>query len=143
MYQNEFNPITFILELKLPDPTIVKRWTDITSYIIEKYAQELSKNDDVFIGHIKAIFTGGEKDYIKLSIYRKDIPVNSECSGDGTYNEIKLIINSIVHNVDEETSIRTLDQICDKCRKQFLIGYDVKLESHKEHSQYNGHVHDN
>ncbi|NTW71520.1 MAG: hypothetical protein HGA49_04685 [Eubacteriaceae bacterium] len=136
MYQNEFNPVTFILKLKLPEFTYLNRWTDITSYIIEKYAQELAMESEVYIGHIKAIFIGNEKDYIKLSIYKKDIPVNSEYSGEGEYQEIELIINSIVHGVDAETSIKILEKICQECKKQFLIDYDIKLEEHNSHGQH-------
>lgn len=141
MYQNEFIPVTFVLKLKLPDLANLKRWTDITSYFIDKYVQEISKHKDVYIGHIKAIFTGNETDYIKLSIYKKDIPINSEYLGDGEYREIELIINSIVHGVDEETSFRTLNQKCEECRKQFMIEYKVKLEKHSDHGQHDSHYH--
>lgn len=136
MYQNEFNPVTFILKLKLTDYAYLRRWADITGYVIEKYSQELAMAKEVYIGHIKAIFIGSEKDYIRLSVYKKDIPVNSEYAGEGEYQEIELIINSIVHGVDIETSIRTLEKICLECKKQFLIDYDIKHEMHNSHGQH-------
>lgn len=133
MYQNKFVPVTLVLRLSLPEDTNLDRWCDITAFILEAYAKALTKEEGVYIGHIKALFEGAGSDYIKLSIFKEDIPVGTEVLGSNKYKEINLLVNSIVYGVDEEVSVNALRKVFEDYRN-LLIDYEIEiLHHHHEH----------
>lgn len=137
MYQNEFKPTTFILKMSLSEETQLERWCDIAGFVLETYAKALTETDGVYIGHIKALFQGVADDYIKLSIYKEDIPVGIEVFGSSKYREISFIINSIVYGVDEGLSLQTLKQVF-VGYQNFLINYEITLIDKHDHDHNHG-----
>jgi len=140
VHQNQFIPVTFLLKLSLPEETNLERWGKITALVLESYAKTLTKGEGVYIGHIKALFEGDGSDYIKLSIYKEDIPVGVEISGQNNYSTVQLTVNSIVCGVDEEMSLDTMRDVFNEYRN-LLIDYEIESisEHHDDHHEHHDH----
>ena len=129
MHQTEFKPETFKLKIVASESIDIRRWSDILAFIVTEYAKLLTAQKGVYIGHIKALFEGVGQEYIKLSIYKEDIPVDIEFVGDSHYKELDLIINSIVYGVEQTLSLNALDQACQKYQNS-LIKYEIEIVHH-------------
>ncbi|NTW72700.1 MAG: hypothetical protein HGA49_10745 [Eubacteriaceae bacterium] len=133
MYQEEFVPVSFKLKIKRKYTVNLKYWAEIMKNIFDLYAEEICKNNDCHIGHIKALFTGKEKDYIKLSIIKKGLPAETDFEGINKYPAIELIVNSIVSSVDQKMSLAAMKSACKSLEKKFQIKTQIIAGTKQHH----------
>ena len=144
MHQDHFQPVTFSIRLILSDKTAVKRWADIVGYYLSQYAGELCQGPKVYIGHIKALAIISEKEHIKFSKFKCDIPAEVVSAGESSYETISLNLNSLVYGVTEEAAVKALDRVSEKMKKEFLLESIFKLEkaAHGRHEHHQAHDQD-
>jgi len=133
MYQKEFETlaleVTFISRKKMPD----KRWQKMGSYFIEKYVEQLGKAEKVVIGHIKGLLELENKNFIKLSCIRCDLPINSEIlKTSGSSLEGHLTFNAIINGINKEQSIQ-----------YFQMALERTCSVYELMTDYNEHAHSN
>lgn len=146
MHQEHFQPVTFSIRLILADKAAVKRWADMVGYYLSQYAGELCQGPKVYIGHIKAIAVLSEKEYIKFSKFKCDIPAEVVSAGESSYETLSLTLNSLVYGVTEEDAVKALGRISEKMKKEFLLESTFKLEKaahgrHEHHQAHDQHEH--
>lgn len=136
MYQSEFHPVSFVVDLSAPDKIQIDRWAQILDYYISAYSKEITKKKNAYIGHIKAISIINKNDYIKLSIYKKDIPAAIDKKGESKISNICVSINSFVYRVNYEETIKIFQNVSNVMEKQFLIKtiINVSKDNHHQHA---------
>lgn len=139
MHQDHFQPVAFSIRLILQDKASVKRWADIVSYYLAQYSGELCQRPKVYIGHIKAISILSEKEYIKFSKFKCDIPAEVVSAGESSYENISLTLNSLVYGVAEEDAVKALGRVSEKMKREFLLESTFSLE--RAPQSQNGHQH--
>jgi hypothetical protein len=144
MEHKDLNPVTFQAVFKLPEKTNLVRWGDILRYYLTMYSEKISKNKGVFIGHIKAFYLGVEGSYIKVNIYKQDIPADLTINGQEELSCIMVTVNSLVYGVTEEDTTTALDYVTDKLRSQFMVQseYYVKKSEHTDVMHCGHHHHE-
>src|SRR5690554_4060544 len=128
MYQSEFNPVTIEMEMTLGEKASLKHWTEINRYFFNQYAQEISKGEKIYIGHIKVFAIIDENSSFKLSIYKSTIPAEVDVQGDAWTSNLSLLINSFVYGVDEETTLKALESVSERIEKEFMVHTTFKLK---------------
>ena len=68
MYQEEFTPVVFNVRLSSNQALPVEKWRSRVHDVLHLYVDQIRKNDDRVIGHIKALAQINEKDFIKYPI---------------------------------------------------------------------------
>ncbi|MFZ7121121.1 MAG: hypothetical protein ACOWWH_09245 [Eubacteriaceae bacterium] len=136
MYQSEFNPVSFEIQISLIDETSIGRWAEILKYFMTIYAKSISKKEKSYIGHIKAISIIDNDNYIKLSIYRSDIPAELDKNGNSSTKTLIVSINSFVYGVDYNETITTFKEICKKMKKEFLLTITFKANNIIHHHNH-------
>lgn len=131
MYQNEFETlaleVTFISRKKMPD----QRWQEMGSYFIEKYVEQLGKVEKVVIGHIKGLLELENKNFIKLSCIRCDLPINSEIlKTGGSSLEGRLTFNAIISGLSKEKRIQYFQMALERTCSVYELMTDYNEQVH-------------
>lgn len=142
MYQTKFDSVSLKIQISLPEKTNIKRWAEILKYFMSSYAKIITKNQKVYIGHIKAISIIDKDNYIKLSIYKHDISAEVDMKGDAYFDNMMVTINSFVYGVDYGETISAFKQISRMVEKEFLLHITISEETkHHEHDHSKEHKH--
>lgn len=113
MYQEEFIPVVFNVRFSSNHALPVEKWRSWIHDVLHIYVDQICKNDDRVIGHIKALAQINEKDFIKYSCISHSNAINSKFHGiHQDIFVINVIINSLVSNISENESRVFLDQSC-------------------------------
>lgn len=129
MYQTKFNPVSFKIQISLIEKTSIEHWAEILKYLLTIYAKSITKKEKAYIGHIKAISIIDKDNYIKLSIYKSDIPAEVDKKGDACINNLIVSINSFVYGVDYEETKTVFNNICKAIKKEFLLTITLTKEN--------------
>ncbi|MBC3887750.1 hypothetical protein GH810_05450 [Acetobacterium paludosum] len=113
MYQEEFLPVVFKVELRSEQCLSVEKWQKLINTILRSYVDDISKNEECLIGHIKALAEIDKANFIKYSCINDLNHINSEvhCK-QNNINKINMIINSLVSNISENESCQFLEKSC-------------------------------
>ncbi|WP_195683270.1 hypothetical protein [Alkalibacter mobilis] len=98
-------------------------WSELLEQIFNCYANQVCDSNKCHIGHIKAIFTGVGKDFIKVNIYKRELPADVVYDGVNSYQRIDIIVNSIINNISSETSVKVIE----KCSKAIALKNQVAI----------------
>lgn len=141
MHRRDLQPITFIIKLNLSEKSSIARWGEIINYYLEFYAKKLCENQNVYIGHIKALSIPKEKEYIKYSKFKEDIPAQISVMGESFYDSISLTVNSLVYGVTEKNSINALELVANKMIREFLIETKFTIGKSDKNHEHPHHYH--
>ncbi len=141
MHQIVFSPVTFQIQLSLPENSVIQRWGDILNYYFSLYAKELCNRPDVYIGHIKAIAILQDQEYIRYSKFKLDIAADLLIKGQSLYKTIAITVNSLVYGVTEEDSLRTMKYVAEKLEREFLLETTFIMERSGRTPHQNKHSH--
>lgn len=136
MYQTKFDSVSLQIQISIAEKTSVKHWAEILKYFMSFYAKYITKDQKVYIGHIKAISIIDKDNYIKLSIYKPDITAEVDMKGEAYVDNLKVSVNSFVYSVDYEETISTFEYISQMMEKEFLLC--ITLTEENTH-----HIHNN
>ncbi|MBF7095672.1 hypothetical protein [Alkalibacter mobilis] len=141
MYQSEFNPVTIEMQMTLSEEASLNHWAEISRYYFNAYAQEITKGEKIYIGHIKVFATVNESSYFKLSIFKPTIPAEVDIQGDAWTSKLSLLVNSFVYGIDEETTMKVLESVSEKMEKEFMVKTKFTLKPVHMHGHHH-HEHD-
>lgn len=141
MEHKDLIPVTYQITLSLPEKSNLIRWGDIVRYFLSLYAEQLCQKKGVYIGHIKAIYPGAENSFIKVNIYKCEIPAGVVIKGQTETDSMEITVNSLVYGASEKDSLAAVQYVSKVLQKEFMVKTEYVLKkSHKEAKHY-GHSH--
>lgn len=139
MYQEEFLPVVFNIRLLSQQALPVEKWRSRIHDVLYLYVDQICKNEDRVIGHIKALAQINEKDFIKYSCISDSNAINSNFHGNHQdLFDINVIINSLVSNISENESRFFLERSCMAMVKQ---DSGIKILINKNQNEPDRHHH--
>lgn len=143
MDHKDLIPVTVQVTFLLPEKASIQRWGDIIRYYLTKYSEYLCNKKSVYIGHIKAFYSGTKNSFIKVNIFKREIPADILVKGYADVDNITLTVNSLVYGVTEEETVAALQYVSEEIEKQFMIRSNYVLKKpildskHCDHSHLN------
>ncbi|MDK2942210.1 MAG: hypothetical protein PWP56_1723 [Acetobacterium sp.] len=132
MYQDEFLPVVFNVRLSSNQALPVEKWRSRIYDVLHLYVDQICKNEEHMIGHIKALAQIDEHDFIKYSCVSSNNVINSKFHGEHkeVFN-INMIVNSLVSNISEDESRVFLERSCRSLEKRDSI-ISIAIENTQE-----------
>lgn len=139
MYQEEFLPVVFNVQFTSNQALPVEKWRSRIYDVLHVYVDQISKDEDRLIGHIKALAQINEKDFIKYSCISNANGINSKFQGKHQdVSKINMIVNSLVSNISENESRIFLERSCKTLEKRDSV---ISIEIEKSHNPVEPHHH--
>ncbi|AFA49051.1 hypothetical protein [Acetobacterium woodii] len=139
MYQEEFLPVVFNVQFTSAQALPVERWRSRIEEVLHVYIDQILKDEERLIGHIKALAQINETDFIKYSCISDANGINSNFQG--KYQEvskISMIVNSLVSNISESESRIYWERSCKILKKR---DSDISIQIEKKDNPLEGHHH--
>nr|WP_320025470.1 hypothetical protein [uncultured Acetobacterium sp.] len=153
MYQEEFLPVVFTVQFTVDQALPIEKWRSQINDLLHVYVDQVSKNKDRIIGHIKALAQINDTEFIKYSCISNANVINSKfCGEHQDVFKINMIVNSLVSNISADESRVLFERSCKVMRNQsVIICFEIKSNHPKsEHHHHkagddcpicNGHQH--
>jgi hypothetical protein len=139
MYQEEFLPVVFNIRFSSNQALPVEKWRSRIQDVLHLYVDQICKNDNRVIGHIKALAQIDEKDFIKFSCISNSNTINSKFHGNHQdLFDINVIINSLVSNISEKESHVFFERSCQSMIKR---DSEIKIQINAKHDRQSNHHH--
>ncbi|WP_026393792.1 hypothetical protein [Acetobacterium malicum] len=139
MYQEEFLPVVFNIRFSSNQALPVEKWRSRIQDVLHLYVNQICKDDNRMIGHIKALAQIDEKDFIKFSCVGNSNAINSNFHGNHQdLFDINVIINSLVSNISEKESHVFLERSCQTMIKR---DSEIKIQINAKHDRQSNHHH--
>lgn len=141
MYQDEFLPVVFTVRLSSNQALPVEKWRSRIYDVLHVYVDQICKNEDRMIGHIKALAQIDEHDFIKYSCVSNANAINSKFHGEHReIFKINMIVNSLVSNISESESRLFLERSCRSLEKRDAV-IRIEIEKAQELPEKHHHHH--
>jgi hypothetical protein len=142
MDHKDLKPVTFQTTLELPEKINLDCWGNILRDYLTMYSIEISKKPGAFIGHIKAFYSGHGESFIKINIYKPDIPADLLIKGEEELSRIMITVNSLVYGVTQEETVTAIDCVTGKLKDKYLVETEYYIkQSGDNNATHCGHHH--
>lgn len=135
----KLEPYAVLQSWHLPDAK--GQWKSILGAYLQKIAQRCIDKGECVVGHIKALSTFSDQNYLRISVIAPHIPANFEGDEPADCTELELTVNVLVYGLERSTIEKITRETANEIACQRKGAVHHKDISHTGENLHHSHHH--